>query len=330
MFRPTAYGLFFVATCFLYPACEVSVGDGDGDGDTDGGADNSGDGDVGGEGGLPLGTGGSGDGGTESGSGGETDDFIPSAFVPPAGLPVELPEVVRMGGYSADSAELRTIDAFRATYGALNTKLTEGCDWGQDGYDNRVDLLQYEGLCRAACMAEYLDCDSDAEEYVCGYVDSSNASDDLASCLVYCETFVCDDGSSDTAGRCDQTIDCDDASDEKDCGDLGFLCANGEESESGSVVCDGDEDCEDGSDEMDCGHNGFVCQDGARIQAARQCDGAEDCELGEDEEDCAGLVYTCDDGEGIAWYETCDQDIQCADGSDETAGCVKLAEDRCP
>src|SRR6478609_989185 len=195
MFRPLSYGLLFFAAGVVFSACDVSVGDGDGDGDTDGGADNSGDGDLGGEGGETVGSGGSGDGGSESGTGGEADEFIPSAFVPPAGLPVALPEVVRMGGYAADSANLRIRDAFRATYGALNTKLTEGCDWGQDGYDYHVDLLQYDGLCRAACMAEYLDCDEDAEAYVCGDLDSSNASNELASCLVYCESFVCDDGS---------------------------------------------------------------------------------------------------------------------------------------
>jgi len=328
MFRPITYGLFFVASCFFYPACEVSVGDGDGD--TDGGANNSGDGDVGGEGGLHQGSGGSGDGGSQTGSGGEADEFVPSAFVPPEGMPVALPEVVRMGGYAADSSELRTRDAFRATYGALNTKLTEECDWGQDGYDYHVDSFQYAGLCSAACMAEHLDCDADAETQVCDYLDSSNASEELASCLVYCETFVCDDGSSDTAGRCDQTIDCDDASDEKDCGDLGFLCADGTQSVSGFVLCDGEDDCDDGSDEEDCGPNGFVCTDGSRIQAAYQCDGTEDCPLGEDEDDCGGLSFECGGGNVIAWYLTCDRESQCSDGSDEEAGCVQLAEDRCP
>jgi hypothetical protein len=243
---------------------------------------------------------------------------------------VELPEVVRMGGYAADSANLRTRDAFRATYGVLNTKLTAGCDWGQDGFDYHIDAFQYEGLCRAACMAEYLDCDDDAETHVCDYLDSSNASTELASCLVYCETFVCDDGSSDTAGRCNQEIDCDDASDEKDCGDLGFLCADGAQSVSGFALCDGDDDCDDGSDEDKCGHNGFVCDDGVRIQAAYQCDGREDCALGEDEVDCAGLAYECGDDDHIAWYETCDRESQCPDGSDEEVGCMELAEDRCP
>ena len=35
-------------------------------------------------------------------------------------------------------------------------------------------------------------------------------------------------------------------------------------------------------------------------------------------------------GNVIAWYLTCDRESQCSGGSDEEAGCVQLAEDRCP
>src|SRR5690606_39423148 len=61
-------------------------------------------------------------GGSESGSGGKQNEFMPTAFVPPANMPADLPEVVRMGGYSADSAELRIRDAFRAGYRALKDR----------------------------------------------------------------------------------------------------------------------------------------------------------------------------------------------------------------
>ena len=331
MRRPTAIYLLLASTALFYPACSVSVGDGDGDsGDGDGdGADGGEDGASGGEGGEVSGSGGSSDGGATQGTGGADDEFVPSAFVPPLDMPVELPEVVRMGGYSSDSAALRIRDAFRATYGALNTKLTETCEWGINGSDYYIDLEQYLGLCSAACMVEHLSCSEDAELYVCSTLDADSASADLASCLSQCESFICDDNSSDTALRCDFEIDCDDASDEKTCGDLAFLCEDGSLSLSGFAVCDGEDDCSDGSDEVNCGHNGFVCSDGVRIQAAFQCDGSEDCVEGEDEEACDDLVYDCGEDVLIPWYETCDGEVQCVDASDEELGCVSLDASMC-
>ena len=328
MRRPIAVIFVFATSSLIYSACSVSVGSGDVDGLGGFTGDGDGDGD-GGEGGRSSETGdGDGDGdGDADGSGGTMNQFVPTRFVPPAGLPADLPEVVRLGGYTVDSAALRIRDAFRATYAKLNAKLTEECGWGIDGRDHFVDLEQYLGLCSAACKAEYISCDDDAELQVCDFLDSSNASSPLSACLEACESFECDDGSSDTAFRCDLNIDCDDASDEKQCGDLAFLCDDGNASVSGFAVCDGEEDCDDGSDEKDCGKNGFVCSDGSRIQGAFQCDGEEDCADGADEENCSDLVYDCGGGDLIPWYKTCDDLEQCADGSDERLGCVDLDPD---
>lgn len=327
MRRASVIYLLLSSTALFYPACSVSVGDGDGDFTGDGdGDDSAGDGDVGGQGGSTTGQA---TGGSESGSGGKQNEFMPTAFVPPANMPADLPEVVRMGGYSADSAELRIRDAFRAGYRALNTQLTEECGWGSAGDDYYIDLEQYTGLCSVACMVEHLSC-SDAESYVCDYLDSSNASLKLATCLAECEEFICEDDSTDIAFRCDFEIDCDDASDETDCGDVAFLCEDGSASISGFGRCDGTDDCDDGSDEENCGSNGYECSDGTRIQAAFQCDGASDCEDGGDEEDCSDLVYECDDSNVIPWYKRCDGTAHCSDKSDEQVNCVELDESMCP
>lgn len=334
MRRSSLIYLLLSSTALLYPACSVSVGDGDGDftGDGDGDAGGQGgDTSSSGPGGSESGSGGSvsGSGGSVSGSGGK-NQFTPSAFVPPSGMPADLPEVVRMGGYDADSAELRIRDAFRAGYGTLNDQLTEECGWGMSGDDYFVDLEMYGGLCSLACMTQHLSCTDDAQAYVCDYLDSSNASTDLASCLAQCEEFFCDDNSSDTAYRCDFELDCDDGSDEADCGDLAFMCADGSASISGFGVCDGTDDCDDASDEEVCGYNGYVCSDGTRIQAAFQCDGSSDCADGGDEENCSDLVYDCGGGELIPWYKRCDGIEHCSDASDEQLGCILLDESMCP
>ncbi len=335
MRRPSALFLIIATSAALFSACTVSVGDGVGDGD--GGASGDGDGDAttsstsgGGEGGESSGTtsgdaGGktsSGDG--DSGTGGSSDVFQPTAFVAPEGLPTTLPQVSRTGGYSADSPQLRIRDAFRVVYGELNEKLTDECGWGSNGYDFYLDLEHYRALCSAGCMNEFLSCEDDAETYVCEGVDSTNTSDALSACLSGCETFACDDGSADDALRCDAEIDCDDASDEKGCGDISFVCGDETQAVSGFRVCDGSEDCDDGSDEEGCGQDGFVCDNGKRIDAAYQCDGAEDCVDGEDEVDCGDLLFNCGDGFVVSWFKRCNRELDCPGGEDEDAGCVDL------
>lgn len=87
-------------------------------------------------------------------------------------------------------------------------------------------------------------------KYVCdGYNDCFEGGSDELDCP---PDFVCADGSTlPPAYRCNEQVDCDDASDEADCPTATiFTCANGELIPASSV-CNFMMDCADASDESD-------------------------------------------------------------------------------
>lgn len=96
------------------------------------------------------------------------------------------------------------------------------------------------------------------------------------------------------------------------------------------TYCDGVADCENGSDEWDCGT--FACPTvEEEIPYAALCNGIEDCTSGADESDsvCGESLALCVD-EPVSYFEWqgCDLREDCADGGDEDADLC--AEYRCP
>ncbi len=96
-----------------------------------------------------------------------------------------------------------------------------------------------------------------------------------------------------------------------DCGDGTLLVLD--------AVCDIVADCEDGSDEDDCGT--VDCGDGWVVVEQGVCDGFAECDNGADEADCP--MFACDGGGAIVIRERCDGFDDCADGSDEV-GCATI------
>ncbi|XP_052872576.1 putative vitellogenin receptor [Anopheles cruzii] len=130
------------------------------------------------------------------------------------------------------------------------------------------------------------------------------------------------------------------------CGTQEFQCANGACIPQAGR-CNDSRDCSDGSDESECDY--FLCrgpfwykckQDATCISASSRCDRHRDCAHGDDEENCehyevphtpmlcGSSEFTCTDKMCIPADLVCDGIEHCLDSSDETIGCIDI-ENKC-
>ncbi|CAH0557811.1 unnamed protein product, partial [Brassicogethes aeneus] len=139
--------------------------------------------------------------------------------------------------------------------------------------------------------------------------------------------------------QCDKKSDCDDGSDEKDCGyscrgDDVMKCENGQEI-CEVYKCDGTEHCKDGSDEINCPTSTpptpttteiivcelgeFVCDIRRCLPDYQVCDGVEQCSDKRDELHCCKPPnFQCDNNSKCLSIDTkCNRVADCQDGTDE-------------
>ncbi|KAF7240343.1 Low-density lipoprotein receptor-related protein 1 [Varanus komodoensis] len=153
--------------------------------------------------------------------------------------------------------------------------------------------------------------------------------------------FRCRDGTCiSNSSRCNQQIDCEDASDEMNCSVRKSKCpANFFACSSGRCIpmtwtCDKENDCENGEDETHCNKFcfpvKFECNNHRCISKQWVCDGTDDCGDGSDEDHrcrhttCAAGSFQCPNTYVcVPQHWLCDGDKDCADGDDESlaAGC---------
>ncbi|XP_076992902.1 atrial natriuretic peptide-converting enzyme isoform X2 [Tamandua tetradactyla] len=124
--------------------------------------------------------------------------------------------------------------------------------------------------------------------------------------------------------RCDGQADCDDDSDEENCGckerDL-WECPFSKQCLKHTVICDGFPDCPDNMDEKNCS----FCQDDERecgnhecVSRDVWCDGTSDCSDSSDEWDCVTLSKNVSSSPFLTVHKSATEHHVCADGWQET------------
>ncbi|XP_060591815.1 LDL receptor repeat-containing protein egg-1-like, partial [Ruditapes philippinarum] len=137
-----------------------------------------------------------------------------------------------------------------------------------------------------------------------------------------------------TLAKCDNVIDCLDASDEvtcpNGCDDNEFSCGGGHCIKF-SLVCDFISDCADGTDEtcdfQKCDENEFRCDNKQCIPSEKRCNSKPDCLDKSDEENCESCTnsFLCaDEFKCIPLRLTCDRYPDCTDSSDELTCHLKI------
>ncbi|CAD5111663.1 DgyrCDS948 [Dimorphilus gyrociliatus] len=124
-----------------------------------------------------------------------------------------------------------------------------------------------------------------------------------------------------------------------DCNKPSFRCTNNYCIEQ-SQKCDGKPDCEDESDELECGKS--LCSASKRscgknlcIPSDKFCDGKADCPNNIDEMHCnkppcySHQFHCTSDNSCIPHSSVCDWYSDCSDGEDERANCTKLNDKKC-
>ncbi|KAM5271917.1 atrial natriuretic peptide-converting enzyme isoform 2-T2 [Ctenodactylus gundi] len=137
--------------------------------------------------------------------------------------------------------------------------------------------------------------------------------------------FKCQSGRCVLASRrCDGQADCDDDSDEENCGckerDL-WECPSNKQCLEHMLICDGFQDCPDNMDERNCS----FCQD-SELECANHecvsrdlwCDGEVDCSDSSDEWDCVTLSKTMMPSSLLTVHRSGTEHLVCADSWQET------------
>uniref|UniRef100_A0A8C6FZG1 Corin, serine peptidase n=1 Tax=Moschus moschiferus TaxID=68415 RepID=A0A8C6FZG1_MOSMO len=136
--------------------------------------------------------------------------------------------------------------------------------------------------------------------------------------------FKCSSGRCVLASRrCDGQADCDDDSDEENCGckerDL-WECPSSKQCLKHTVICDGFPDCPDNMDEKNCSFcqaDELECANHECVSRDRWCDGEADCVDSSDEWDCVTLSENVNSSFLMAHRSAVEHHV-CADGWQET------------
>ncbi|XP_036119407.1 atrial natriuretic peptide-converting enzyme isoform X1 [Molossus molossus] len=136
--------------------------------------------------------------------------------------------------------------------------------------------------------------------------------------------FKCGSGRCVLASRrCDGEPDCDDDSDEENCGckerDL-WECPSNKQCLKNTVICDGFPDCPDSMDEKNCSfcqEDELKCANHECVSRDRWCDGTADCLDSSDEWDCVTLSKNVNSSFLTAHRSATEQHV-CADGWQES------------
>nr|XP_020745926.1 atrial natriuretic peptide-converting enzyme [Odocoileus virginianus texanus] len=136
--------------------------------------------------------------------------------------------------------------------------------------------------------------------------------------------FKCSSGRCVLASRrCDGQADCDDDSDEENCGckerDL-WECPSSKQCLKHTVICDGFPDCPDNMDEKNCSScqaDELECANHECVSRDRWCDGEADCVDSSDEWDCVTLSANANSSSFLMAHRSAVERHVCADGWQE-------------